>query len=148
LRVAKTDSKRERPISPSKGRKRSHHVERPFSAVLQTEQDEVREIDLAKALEEVDEYAKRLSESPVMQNLLRYKKKVRDVLRFLVEKSFQVEENTVYDYQGRRRLFVLVENIDQKLEELTREFLNKHTSSLDLVSRLDEIRGLLLDLQI
>ncbi|HBN95061.1 MAG TPA: hypothetical protein DDZ66_02080 [Firmicutes bacterium] len=31
---------------------------------------------------------------------------------------------------------------------MTREFLHRQTSSLDLVGRLDEIRGLLLDLQI
>ena len=137
MRVVKTNSKRERPISPSKRRKKSPPVERSFSEVLQTEQVGVRDIDLAAALEEVDEYAKRLRESPILENLLPYKKQ-----------SYSVQESTVYDFQGRRRLLVLVESIDQKLEELTREFLHRQTSSLDLVGRLDEIRGLLLDLQI
>lgn len=43
---------------------------------------------------------------------------------------------------------MVVETIDEKLEELTREFLAKQVSPLELVSRLDEIRGLLLDLHI
>ncbi len=123
-------------------------MERSFSEVLQTEQVGVRDIDLAAALEEVDEYARRLRESPILENLLPYKKKVRAILLFLVKQSYSVQESTVYDFQGRRRLLVLVESIDQKLEELTREFLHRQTSSLDLVGRLDEIRGLLLDLQI
>jgi len=123
-------------------------VERTFSEVLETEKVETRDIDLATALEEVDEYARRLKESPVMENLLRYKRRVRAILRFLVQQSYDVQENTVYDLYGRRRLLVLVESIDQKLEELTWDFLNKQSSSLDLVSRLDEIRGLLLDLHI
>lgn len=147
MRVAKTDTKRERPVSPSKRQKRSN-VERTFSEVLETEKVETRDIDLATALEEVDEYARRLKESPVMENLLRYKRRVRAILRFLVQQSYDVQENTVYDLYGRRRLLVLVESIDQKLEELTWDFLNKQSSSLDLVSRLDEIRGLLLDLHI
>lgn len=123
-------------------------MERTFSEVLETEKVETRDIDLATALEEVDEYARRLKESPVMENLLRYKRRVRAILRFLVQQSYDVQENTVYDLFGRRRLLVLVESIDQKLEELTWDFLNKQSSSLDLVSRLDEIRGLLLDLHI
>ncbi|NLL42451.1 MAG: YaaR family protein [Firmicutes bacterium] len=123
-------------------------MERTFSEVLETEKVETRDIDLATALEEVDEYARRLKESPVMENLLRYKRRVRAILRFLVQQSYDVQENTVYDLYGRRRLLVLVESIDQKLEELTWDFLNKQSSSLDLVSRLDEIRGLLLDLHI
>lgn len=123
-------------------------MERAFSEVLQTEAVEVRDIDLAAALEEVEEYAQRLRESPILENLLRYKKKVRAILLFLVEQSYDVRENAVYDFQGRRRLLVLVESIDQRLEDLTRDFLSRQTSSLDLVGRLDEIRGLLLDLQI
>lgn len=135
-------------MSPSKRQKKKSQVERAFSAVFQAEQVDVGEFDLVAALDEIDEYAKRFRESPVLENLVRYKKKVRAILRFLVEQSYDVQEHTVYDLQGRRRLLVLVENIDQKLEDLTREFLNKQSSHLDLVSRLDEIRGLLLDLQI
>jgi uncharacterized protein YaaR (DUF327 family) len=148
LRVVKTDSKREQPISPSKRHKRSQSVHGTFSELLETEQVEGKDIDLAVALEEVDEYARRLAKSPILENLLRYKKRVRAILLHLVEQSYDVRESSVYDLQGRRRLLVLVENVDQKLEELTRDFLNRQSSGLDLVGRLDEIRGLLLDLQI
>lgn len=123
-------------------------MERAFSEVLETEKVELKDIDLETALEEVDECARRLIQSPVLENLLRYKRRVRAILRFLVQQSYNVQENTVYDVYGRRRLLVLVESIDQKLEELTRDFLHKQSSGLDLVGRLDEIRGLLLDLHI
>lgn len=148
MRVAKTGSKREQPISPSRRQKRSQGVQGTFSEMLETEQTGDRGIDLLVALEEVDEYARRLKESPILENLLPYKKRVRAILRFLVEQSYDVKESSVYDLHGRRRLLVLVESIDHKLEELTRDFLNQHSSSIDLVSRLDEIRGLLLDLHI
>lgn len=148
MRVAKTDSRRERSVAPGKRHKKSTKVERTFSEVIQTEQNEAKEIDLKIALEEVDRYAERLKESPILENLLPYKRKVRDILLFLVQESYDVQENTVYDLQGRRRLLVLVEKIDQKLEDLVRQFLNNQSDSLDLVSRLDEIRGLLLDIQI
>ncbi|MCK9525267.1 MAG: YaaR family protein [Limnochordia bacterium] len=148
MRVVKADAKKERSIPLGKRQKKSPSVQRVFSEVLETEQVESREINLALALEEVDDFARRLKESPVLENLLRYKRRVRAILLFLVEQSYDVQESSAYDLQGRRRMLVLVESIDQKLEELTRDFLNKQSSSLDLVGRLDEIRGLLLDLQI
>ena len=40
----------------------------------------------------------------------------------------------------------MVRTVDDKLEELTRLFLRNQLSGLELVSRLDEIRGMLLDL--
>jgi uncharacterized protein YaaR (DUF327 family) len=117
-----------------------------FGEVLRAEQ--TPELDLETALREIEEYGRRLEQSPVLANLLRYKKKVGDLLRFVIERSYAVQERSSYDPQGRRRLFVLVETINQKLEALVQDFLAKHGPPLDLVSRLDEIRGLLLDLHI
>lgn len=144
MRVSKPGTRRERLVSPKKAQRGATPAGPSFSKVFEAER--VGQIDLVQALEEVEEYARRLRESPVYENLLRYKGKVRTVLRFLVQQSYVVTESSFYDPQGRRRLLMMVESIDQKLEELTRDFLSDQTNSLDLVGRLDEIRGLLLDL--
>ncbi|MDI9412839.1 MAG: YaaR family protein [Bacillota bacterium] len=147
MRVSKSGSRQGKSIIDGKKRKGtqgSAPVEVAFPQILHLEQ--IEQMDLVQALEEVDEHARRLKRSPVLENLLRYKSKVSALLRFLVKQSYSVEENSFYDPHGRRRLLMIVENIDQKLEALTRDLLNKQTDSLDLVSRLDEIRGMLLDL--
>lgn len=144
MRVARTGSRREGSVTQSKSKRKSVQIERTFSETLQIEQ--VEQFNIVEALEEIDDYARRFKESPVLENLLKYKRKVRAILQFLVQASYEVTETAFYDPQGRRRLLTLVENVDHKLEELTRDFLNKQTNGLDLVSRLDEIRGLLLDL--
>jgi uncharacterized protein YaaR (DUF327 family) len=110
------------------------------------EMGELDEVRFVAALEQVDEYARRFRESPIYYNLVKYKEIVRAVLRALIEKSFMVDEHSFHDYRGRRRLFMLVRTVDDKLEELTRLFLRQQLSGLELVARLDEIRGLLLDL--
>lgn len=146
MRVSKAGSRRGSSISESKRKTNTARTERAFSELLRLEQ--VEELNLPAALEEIDEYARRFKESPILENLLAYKRKVRAILLFFVEHSYGVQENSFYDPRGRRRLLVIVERIDQKLEELTRDFLDRHSSPLELVSRLDEIRGLLMDLQI
>ncbi|MDI9442284.1 MAG: YaaR family protein [Firmicutes bacterium] len=144
MRVAKSGPRRE-PLVSKKGKARdAAAVEPVFEQVLQEERTE--ELDLTEALAEIDEYAERFKKNPSMQNLLRYKKKVRAFLQFLVKQSYAVEERVFYDPHGRRRLLMQVQTIDAKLEELTRSFLTKQDDSLDLLGRLDEIRGLLLDL--
>lgn len=144
MRVAKTGTRREGAVAGSKGKKRSPHVERAFSDMLQLEQ--VEHFDLVQALKDIDEHSRRLKESPILENLLRYKKKLSAILRLLVGQSSEVAENSYYDMVGRRRFLLAVQTIDHKLEELTKDFLHKQMSGLELVSRLDEIRGLLLDL--
>lgn len=143
MRVSKSGSRREA-LAPKKKKTRNTSVKPVFAKVLREERAEL--IDLEQALEEIEEYAERLRKNPIMENLLRYKSKVQALLRFLVDQSYTVQESIFYDPHGRRRLLMLVETIDGKLEELTRGFLAKQDDNLGLLSRLDEIRGLLLDL--
>lgn len=143
MRVSKS-RRREGPQSPKKSEQTSLPRGLSFPELLEVERFE--HFDLAQALGEVDELARRLRESPVYGNLLRYRRGVRSILRYLVRRCYTVEESSFYDPQGRRRLMVLVESVDHELEALAKDFLNDQTTSLHLASRLDEIRGLLLDL--
>jgi len=108
--------------------------------------EQLDETHFQQALEQVDRWARRFKDSPTYYNLVKYKQVVRAVLKALIENSFQVDEHSFHDHRGRRRLFVLVRSIDDKLEELTRLFLANQLSALELVARLDEIRGMLIDL--
>ena len=134
MRVQKSGQRRDGLRTSPKRRSPAVPTSRAFFEVLQSEQDV--QIDLDAALGQIDEYARRLKESPVYENLLRYKEGVRTVLRLLIKKSYTVTEQSFYDHQGRRRPYMLVESIDQKLEELTHSFLDKQMDSLDLVNRL------------
>ncbi len=103
-------------------------------------------LDMDTAVEAVEEYSAALRRSPNFENLYRYKQAVRFVLARLVKAVYSVEDKVSYDVQGRRRLYVMVEQVDRRLEELTRLFLQKEVPSLELARRLDEIRGMVLDL--
>lgn len=144
MRVSKSGPRREKPVVPRKEKRESGAVSPVFSQVLQEKEE--GPINLAEVLAEIDECARKLKESPVYENLLRYKRKIQAILRLLIRESFSVKEQRFYDLQGRRRQFFLVESINEKLEELTASFLSDQVDGLKLVSRLDEIRGLLLDL--
>lgn len=143
MRIPGSGRRREQ-IAPKKRKRVEFSADTSFSEVFQAEV--IEQIDLERALEEVEEYAERLRRNPLLENLVRYKKKVQDILRFLIQQSYNVKESIFYDPLGRRRLLMLVETIDEKLEELTRDFLRAQDDNLELVGRLDEIRGLLLDL--
>ncbi len=103
-------------------------------------------IDVEAVMEAVDRVSRDLRRNPTFEHLYRYKQAVRSVLRRLIKEIYAVEEKISYDPYGRRHLYVMVEKVDQQLEELTRLFLQRELPSLELARRLDEIRGMVLDL--
>jgi len=104
---------------------------------------------LARLMDQVHEAGSRLRDRPFAEDIIRYKKAVRNFVHYAVENSFTVEK-----FQTRHREFknlkpyVQIKVIDQKLEELAAAILTGQTTQLERVSKLDEITGLLVDLTV
>ncbi|NLM68732.1 MAG: YaaR family protein [Firmicutes bacterium] len=131
-----------------KGRKNNHQqlsvVHSPFLNTLQEKSEP--QVDLNTALENIDKLGKQLRDKPTIVNLKNYKAAVRAFLKEAISTAYTVAERRFVDRYGRRRLFLLVAKVDEQLEELTRMVLHQQHAALNLAAKLDEIRGLLLDI--
>lgn len=101
---------------------------------------------LDELLAKVDELAEKLLEAPSLDLLEQYKAAVGDFLQRVLARAHRLEERGFMDARGRRRVYVLVRCVDERLAELAEGFLRSQEKGLALVAMLDEIRGLLLDL--
>ncbi len=80
--------------------------------------------------------------------MIAYKKKVKEYLRFVQQEISRARKSHSWDKQGNLKTYTIIEKINSRLEELHREFFAEQSDSLEIVDRLDEIRGLMLDLYI
>lgn len=113
-----------------------------FSRQLQTTHLRVGHETMVAFLAEIDEAGRRLAKRPIRGEIARYRALVG---KFLKEASRQT--NLVDKKLDRRnRAFVLVKQIDQKLDELTEMLISGQDQSLEILARLNEIRGMLVDL--
>ncbi|NLH97362.1 MAG: YaaR family protein, partial [Clostridiaceae bacterium] len=63
-----------------------------------------------------------------------------------VGKSKKFSKRSLLDRRGRHRGFAIVRTINEELERLTEDVLNGEKDNLGLLRRLEDIRGLILDL--
>lgn len=113
-------------------------------AELSFEAEEEKEgRDLNALLRDLDEASSQLKDNPNLENLKRYKELVKAFLKEALSKTYKVKE-VVSRRTGK--LFVLVERVNRALEELVERVLSKQVDALWLASKLEEIRGLLIDL--
>lgn len=97
-------------------------------------------------LNQIDEAGKRLLDQPSMATLRNYRAAVRGFLKEALAGSYQMKGESRWDWRGNRRVFCVVQRINQALEELTTAVLEKNTEPITLMAKIDEIRGLLVDL--
>lgn len=117
-----------------------------FGDVLSEKETEQWREKCAKLLHKVDETADKLRRFMSFDALTEYKETVRAFLEDAIGHAYRVKEERLTDRKGRQKVLSLVKKVDEHLEMLTKEFLEKPDGGFSLLRRLDEIRGILVDM--
>jgi uncharacterized protein YaaR (DUF327 family) len=96
--------------------------------------------------QELDEQAKRFAKSPTMEELMKYKEMIASFVAEAVRRMYQMVQTTGWQGTGRHRIYTVAQKIDEALEELTETILKGQVNQIALLAKLDEIRGMVLDL--
>jgi uncharacterized protein YaaR (DUF327 family) len=102
---------------------------------------------LTELMDAVHSTGSDLIDRPFHEEILRYKRAVRDFLNYVVENAFIVEKSQTRR-RGKTKIHIQIQIIDKKLEELAAAILSSQANQLERVSKIDEIKGLLVDLTI
>jgi len=106
--------------------------------------EQVRE-HLEKLFTQITAQSEKINEKLHISEVVRYKSLVKEFLDVAVKNSHQFSKQNFLDRRGRHRVYSIVKNVDRELEAITKEFLNKEVDRLSIVKKLDDIRGMLLD---
>jgi len=111
-------------------------------------------------MDEVRSAGDDLRNRPFPDEILRYKQAVRNFMHFIVENAYSKSVEAGIPnflrpgFKGRRgtdesmkqKAHVKIQVVDTKLEELAKRLLTSQMPQMEIASRLEEIKGLLIDL--
>ncbi|MFW6231658.1 MAG: YaaR family protein [Spirochaetota bacterium] len=104
------------------------------------------EEESAVLLDAVFEAGDRLKRERDTATLVAYREAVKRFLSAVVERGLDIEERTSGSNILRRKRYALVKVVDGKLEQLAAGMIANQREQLQLLARIDEINGLLVDL--
>ena len=96
--------------------------------------------------DEIIEQGKKLSDKVDIRELRVYKKMIADFLDEAVENSLQFSKQSFLDRRGRHKVYAVIKKVNEELDELTKEVLNGEKDRIMILKRLDDIKGLILDI--
>lgn len=126
-------------------KKTSYDKKIEFAKTLDAHQEKERNLNLNKLIDRVNVTGKALVSSRNLADLKRYKNAVADFLGEANRRTYQLKEESSWDFSGNRKHHILIETIDEKLEELTKEIKIEQENNLRVLELIDEIKGLLVD---
>lgn len=123
-----------------------HTREANFSEALKDSETMRRREACANLLQQIDTQSEELKKSPTPVVIKRYRKLVQAFMKEALNQTYTLNQQTHWDRSGNRKVFTTVKKINAAMEELADNMLNKEKKQIDMVARLDEIRGMLVDL--
>ena len=122
-------------------------TESSFEQELGQRQDAICQLKMRELLTEIEKLTLKLNRNINLNDLMLYKKLVKNFLKEASSEAYQVSKRRGRNRSGRTVL-VTVNTIDSEIDSLINEFRENKTEPMEILTALDKIRGMLLDLMI
>lgn len=117
-----------------------------FNQLVEKQEHKLQIGQLQQLLKEVESAGERLARSRNFKELAKFKTLVKQFVKEAVHFGLELKQSHSWNQYGEGRSLKLVETIDDKLVELTDELMSKKGEQIDILGKIGEIKGLLINL--
>ena len=97
-------------------------------------------------LSDITAQGNRIAQHMDIRDMKKYRGLIREFMNEVVFRSHKFSRENFLDRRGRHRVYGLIELIDSNLDELAQELVKDEKDHIAILSKIGEIRGLILDI--
>lgn len=101
---------------------------------------------LTLMMEDITMQGKKLGKHVDVRDMKRYRKLIQEFMNEIVNRSHKFSRENFLDRRGRHRVYGMIKRVNAALDELAQELMKDEKDHLVILDKIDEIRGLLLDI--
>lgn len=116
-----------------------------FRLISCIEETELKE-RLAVLIEDITKEGKKIAKHMDVRDMKYYRSLIQEFMNEIVSRSHKFQRENFLDRRGRHRVYGMIQLVDENLDLLAAELLKEEKDHLYILSKIDEIRGLLLDI--
>lgn len=116
-----------------------------FTLVSHIEEQELQ-ARLSTLMEEITMQGDKLAKKRDIKDMRKYRGLIKDFMNEIVSRSHSFSRENFLDRKGRHRVYGIIRLVDENLDELAKELMKDEQDHLAILSKIGEIRGLLLDI--
>ncbi len=125
------------------------HAERDdsfkFMLVSNIKQEELQQ-KIGGLMTQITEQGKKISKKKDIRDMRRYRELVKELLNEVVTHSHEFTRENFLDKRGRHRVYGIVRLVDENLDKLAEELMKDEQDNIEILNKIGEIEGLLLDI--
>ncbi len=101
---------------------------------------------LQQKLQDIHQQGERLARSMTVRELKLYQQMVKQFLEDTIRRGIGLKEVRGFDRRGRVKRYKLLDELDETLVSMAEDLLDSEQGRIELLNKIGEIRGLLINL--
>ena len=116
-----------------------------FTLISNIEESELKE-RLEGLMKDITEQGEKIVKHMDIKDMRKYRQSVKELMNEIISRSHKFSRENFLDKRGRHRVYGIVKLVDKNLDELAEELIKDEKDHLAILAKIDDIRGLLLDI--
>lgn len=116
-----------------------------YTLVSHIEESQLQE-RLNGLMEQITVEGEKMAKRKDLRDMKHYRGLVKAFMNEIISRSHSFSRENFLDRRGRHRVYGIVRLVDQNLDDLAQELMKDEKDNLAILSKIGEIRGLLLDI--
>ena len=116
-----------------------------FTLLSHIEEENLQE-KLTQMVERITEQGNKLANHMDIRDVRLYREMISEFVGEVVANSHKFSRENFLDRRGRHRVYGIVRQVNQKIDELAKELMRAEKQHIDILDKVGEIQGLLLDI--
>ena len=104
------------------------------------------QVRLSSIIQEITRQGDRISKKMDVRDMKKYRALIKEFMNEVVSRSHKFSRENFLDRKGRHRVYGIIRQVDDTLDELARELVKDEKDHIAVLNKIDEIRGLMLDI--
>ncbi len=116
-----------------------------FTLISNIEESELQ-TKLSGLLEEITAQGESIKKRRDIRDMKKYRELIRNFMNEIATRSHKFSRENFLDRRGRHRVYGMIKLVNKNLDELAEALIADEKDTITILSKIDEIRGLLLDI--
>lgn len=109
-------------------------------------EDQDLQVRLNAMLEQITSQGKKLAKHMDVRDMKYYRELIRGFMNEIVSRSHKFSRENFLDKKGRHRVYAMIKLVNKELDALAQELIKDEKDHMVILNKIDEIRGLLIDI--
>lgn len=116
-----------------------------FTLMSNIDKPDLRE-KLSGLLDDITKQGERIAQHMDIKDMRRYRASIKEFMNEIAANSHEFSRENFLDRRGRHRVYGIIREVDKNLDDLASELMKDEKDHMAILQKVDDIRGLLLDI--